>query len=142
MNISARAEYACLALLELAVHHPAGTPLCARQIADVHRIPPQFLVQILSQLKSAGLVSSTRGAGGGYRLTKDPGAMSLADILTVVDGYSGEPSSTVVAETRAARVLLAIWRRVSAVQREILESLTLADLAEETREPAANMYYI
>jgi Rrf2 family protein len=142
VNISARAEYACLALLELAVHHPANTPLCARQIADVHGIPLQFLVQILSQLKSAGLVSSTRGAGGGYRLTKDPGEMSLADVLAVVDGNSGEPTSTVIAETGAARVLLAIWRRISAVQREILESLTLADLAEETREPAGNMYYI
>ena len=142
MNISARAEYACIALLELAVHHPAGSPLCARQIADMHDIPLQFLVQILSQLKGAGLVSSVRGASGGYRLVGEPSEMTLADVLTVVDGYSAEPSGTAAAGTRAARVLLAVWQKIGAVQCEMLESLTFADLAEKTREPAGSMYYI
>lgn len=142
MNISARAEYACIALLELAVHYPAGGPLCARQIADTHGIPLQFLVQILAQLKGAGLIRSMRGAGGGYRLAKEPGQLTLADVLTVVDGYSADVSGTATADTRATRTLLATWRKISAVQCQMLKSSTFADLAEDAREPAGDMYYI
>ena len=142
MNISARAEYACIALLELAVRYPADGPVCARQIADMHGIPLQFLVQILSQLKGAGLIRSVRGAGGGYRLAEEPGKLTLADVLTVVDGYSADVSSTANTGTRAARTLLAAWRRVGAVQGEMLKSLTFADLAEDLREPSGDMYCI
>jgi Rrf2 family protein len=116
--------------------------LCARQIAAMHDIPLQFLIQILSQLKGAGLVSSIRGAGGGYRLVKAPGDLTLADVLTVIDGYSAEPSVATTAGTRAAQVLVATWQKVRAEQGEMLRAITFADLADQAREPAGNMYYI
>ena len=62
MNISAKIEYACIAVLELAVNYNSGKPVRIRAIAQTHGIPSRFLVQILLQLKGANLVSSTRGA--------------------------------------------------------------------------------
>ena len=73
MKISAKAEYACLALLALAQHGPDAPPLRIREISESHAIPERYLVQILLQLKGAGLVVSTRGASGGYRLARPRG---------------------------------------------------------------------
>ncbi|HEY3394892.1 MAG TPA: Rrf2 family transcriptional regulator, partial [Lacipirellulaceae bacterium] len=72
MKLSARTEYACLAMLQLAQEYDSGEPVQIRRIADEHAIPGRFLVQILLQLKGAGLVASTRGAAGGYRLARPP----------------------------------------------------------------------
>jgi len=65
MRISAKAEYACLAMLELAANYAEPQPLRVKAIADAHQIPQRFLLQILLQLKAAGLVASIRGAAGG-----------------------------------------------------------------------------
>ena len=70
MKISAKAEYACLAVLALARHKPGEPPMRIREIAEAHGIPERYLVQILLQLKGAGLVTSVRGASGGYRLAR------------------------------------------------------------------------
>ena len=86
MNVSARTEYACLALLELALHYESSQPVRIREIAAAHGIPPQFLVQILLQLKAAGLVTSTRGAAGGYRLLREPAELSLGEVMSVIEG--------------------------------------------------------
>ena len=67
MLITARAEYACLAMLELAAHHNDPRPMRLTEVTDKHGIPQRFLVQILLQMKSAGLVTTSRGAAGGYR---------------------------------------------------------------------------
>ena len=64
MIVSAKTEYACIAVLELAARHGRGEPVRIRDIADAHGIPSRFLVQILLQLKTAGLVQSVRGAAG------------------------------------------------------------------------------
>src|SRR5580692_881061 len=82
---SAKAEYACIAMLELAVRRSEPNPVRLKAIADMHGIPKRFLVQILLQLKAAGLVASTRGASGGYHLGRDPQNITLADIIAVVD---------------------------------------------------------
>ena len=81
MTISAKVEYACVAILELAARYDSDEPVRIRDIADAHGIPSRFLVQILLQLKGAGLVQSTRGATGGYALAKPPEAISLADVM-------------------------------------------------------------
>src|SRR2546421_10062593 len=85
MRVSAKAEYACIAMLELAACHGEPQPVRIKAIADSHAIPQRFLVQILLQLKGAGLVTSVRGASGGYQLARPPAEISLADIINVVD---------------------------------------------------------
>ena len=142
MNISAKTEYACIALIELAVHHTSGRPLRAREIADLHGIPSQFLLQILAQLKGAGLVSGTRGASGGYRLSREPSEVTLGQVVGIIEGHLGEPTGNGHTGTWASRALNSVWQRIGTAEREILESLTLADLAEEIPEKPDQMYYI
>ena len=81
MLFSAKAEYACVAMLELAARYGDPRPVRLADIADKHGISDRFLVQILLQLKGAGLVDSTRGAAGGYQLARSPDDITLADIL-------------------------------------------------------------
>src|SRR5215472_10332886 len=85
MRVSAKAEYACVAMIELAANYAEPQPVRLKAIADAHGIPQRFLVQILLQLKGAGLVVSSRGAAGGYQLARPPSEISLADIVRVVD---------------------------------------------------------
>ena len=81
MHVSAKTEYACLAVLELALSYDSGEPMQVRRLATAHGIPSHFLVQILLQLKNAGLVSSTRGAAGRYRLIRSPEQVPLLELL-------------------------------------------------------------
>jgi Rrf2 family protein len=141
MTISAKVEYACIAILELAARYDSDEPVRIRDIADAHGIPSRFLVQILLQLKGAGLVQSTRGATGGYALAKPPEAISLADVMEVLEGPT-QVQSNIAVQTPATRALQSVWNEVADTQRTMLESTTFADLAERLRAPAEDMYHI
>ena len=142
MNISAKTEYACIAVLELAANFGSGEPVRIRSIAEKHGIPSRFLVQILLQLKSAGLVASTRGASGGYRLVKKPDDLSLGEVMAVIDGQNSEIASSTEPDTATSRVLLDTWRRVLDTQREMLAAVSFADLLEQISGQTEKMYYI
>jgi len=142
MNISAKTEYACIAVLELAANYGAVRPMRIRDIAESNGIPSRFLVQILLQLKAAGIVGSTRGAAGGYKLMRPPAELSLAEVMAVSEGPSNEPVSSAGKQTVAARTLLGAWRTVAAVERQMLESITFAELVERVRGQTESMYYI
>jgi Rrf2 family protein len=141
MKVSAKTEYACLAMLELAASFGSGQPVQIRRIADRHGIPSRFLVQILLQLKAAGFVNSTRGAAGGYELVRPPRDISLADVIYSMEG-SDENTSAVNSDAAAARVLRNCWEEVTRAERDLLEGVSLADLADRVRRQAEPMYYI
>jgi Rrf2 family protein len=141
MRVSAKTEYACLAMLQLAVHHDADEPARIRDIADAHGIPPRFLVQILLQLKVAGLVTSTRGSAGGYQLARGPDEITLGDVVSVIDGAEPE-ARTGLRDSTAVRALRQTWAEIDAAEREMLERITLAELVERSRGGVENMYYI
>jgi len=141
MNLNAKTEYACLAMLELAQHFDSGEPVQVRRIAERHGIPSPFLVQILQDLKRQGLVSSTRGAAGGYRLTRSPLKITLAEVLEVVEGHA-EPSTCASSASPLAPVLLEVCNELSAVRRERLEAIALADLVDRACEAAEPMWFI
>lgn len=86
MRVSAKGEYAMLAMYELARNHASTGVLTIDQIARRQSIPHPFLVQILQDLKKSGLVESRRGAGGGYRLASHPRDVSLGQVLRLIDG--------------------------------------------------------
>lgn len=142
MRISAKTEYACIAMVELAGAYAAGEPVRIRNIADVHGIPSRFLVQILLQLKGAGYVTSTRGASGGYQLTKSPDEITLGEVMQVIDGQEEAIRSSTSAESPASRVLIDAWTEVAAVEREMLDGVTFAELAGRIKRRTENMYYI
>jgi Rrf2 family protein len=142
VNISAKTEYACLAVMELAANYGSGEPVRVRMIAQLHGIPSRFLVQILLQLKGAGLVASTRGAAGGYQLAKQPSDITLADVMGVIEGTPDEITQSASSETANSRVLLSVWNDVGRVQRDMLNSITFAELIERAQSEAEYMYYI
>ncbi|MEU9477824.1 Rrf2 family transcriptional regulator [Streptomyces sp. NPDC048191] len=133
MRISARADYAVRAVLELAVRQGNG-PVKAEEIAAVQDIPHKFLEGILGDLRRAGIVDSRRGGGGGYRLARDAAEITVADVIRAVDGpivsVRGE-RPTGLAYTGTAQPLLPLWIALRASVRRILEGVTLADLAAD-----------
>lgn len=142
MKISAKTEYACIAMLDLAASHGRGAPVRIGEIAERHGIPSRFLVQILLQLKAAGLVVSTRGAAGGYQLSRAPHKITLWDAMNVIEGNEGAPTSSASPDSAAARVLQAAWKEVAGAEREMLDGVTFAELATRAKRQATNMYYI
>ena len=141
MKVYAKTEYACIAVLELAHSYGRGEPVRIRDIADRHGIPSRFLVQILLQLKGAGLVQSTRGAAGGYQLAKPPDEITLFDVMTVIEGQEPVTSAT-TNKSPISRVLLRAWQEIDQQERETLQSITCADLADRLKGEAEQMYYI
>jgi Rrf2 family protein len=131
MKLSAKAEYACLALLALAQQGPEAPPLRIREISESHAIPERYLVQILLQLKGAGLVVSTRGASGGYRLARSAAAITLGEVLAVIDGPDESDHEAPRGNRAAAAILASVWKRVRAVERGVLDSTSIAQLVEQ-----------
>ncbi len=128
-------------MLQLAQDYASGEPVQVRRIAEKHGIPATFLVQILHDLKRAGLAVSTRGAAGGYRLSRSPQELTLADVVDVFE--SAEPPADCAAgQSPLAPAMLEVCCDLARARREQLESLTLADLIERAGMHAESMWYI
>ena len=85
MKLTVKSEYACLALIDLAENYNKG--LCkTSEIARRKKIPKKYLEQILLLLNRGGYVTSRKGAGGGYKLSKAPEKISVAEIIRLIDG--------------------------------------------------------
>jgi Rrf2 family protein len=130
VRISAKADYAIRAAAELAA--AGGGPVKGERLAGSQGIPPKFLENILSDLRQNGLIRSQRGAEGGYWLARPAEQISVADIMRAVDG----PLASVrgqrpeeVDYTGAAAELQRVWIAVRHNQREVVEQVTVADLA-------------
>ena len=138
MLFSAKAEYACVAMLELAARFADPKPIRLADVADKHGISERFRVQSLLDLKRAGLVDSTRGAAGGYALARRPEEITLADILKVVDPPEQAPrkpsrkNKVVLHQTAYVRNVRAAWDRVIEAQQVVLKQTSLADLLAQS----------
>lgn len=131
MRVSAKADYAVRAAVELAANHGAG-PLKGERVAGAQAIPLNFLENILSDLRQAGLVRSQRGPDGGYWLAREPDSISVADVMRAVEG----PLAAVRGERPealeyhgAAEPLQLVWIGLRTNIRGVLEEVTLADIA-------------
>jgi Rrf2 family protein len=144
MRVSAKAEYACIAMVHLALHYRDPVPARIKAIADAHGIPQRFLVQILLQLKTAGLVASVRGAAGGYQLAKGPDKISLAEIISaVIDRTQTQRSETVALPTSGAvRAVRSIWQQLQEEEQRTLQKLTLGELSRRAHEKSELSYQI
>jgi Rrf2 family protein len=141
---SAKAEYACVAMLELAANYGEPQPLPIKAIAEARGISPRFLVQILLQLKTKGLVSSVRGSAGGYQLARPPESISLAEVINAIEGRARRPRSHLgeANTSPVVGVLLEVWREVQAEEERLLERVTLAELLRRARQSHALTYQI
>jgi Rrf2 family protein len=125
MHIPAKVDYAMRALLELSQH---GEPATAETLAHAQNLPPKFLTSILNDLRRAGLVTSRRGLEGGYRLSRPPGEIAVADVMRAIDGPLAEvhglrPEMTTY--QGAAQHLQEVWIATRASLRAVLETTTL-----------------
>ena len=135
MRISTRGDYACRALLSLALHQDEGGPTSVRDIAERTALPQPYLEQILLALKGAGLVRSKRGVGGGYVLARPAEEIRLSEIVSAVDGPItlgdfGEPHEDGACDHEGQCVLLGIWNKAGEHMRTYLEGFTLAGIAD------------
>ncbi|MFF5252636.1 RrF2 family transcriptional regulator [Streptomyces leeuwenhoekii] len=131
MRISAKADYAVRAALELAA---AGEDISlkAETIASAQGIPHKFLEGILGDLRRGGLVVSRRGGNGGYRLARPADTIAIADVIRAADGPLVSVRGVRPPElsyTGPAQSLLPLWIAVRANVRKILDEVTLADVA-------------
>ena len=131
MRISAKADYAVRAAVELAAA-PDDRPIKAERIATNQEIPLNFLENILGELRHAGIVRSHRGADGGFRLARSANEVTVADIIRVVEGplatvRGGPPEDS--AYDGAASALSRVWIAVRKNLREVVDHVTLADIA-------------
>jgi Rrf2 family protein len=130
VKVTAKADYAVRAMLELT--RAENGLVKGERIARAQEIPLKFLENILIDLRHAGIVHAQRGAEGGYRLARDPAAVTLGEVIRAVEGplasVRGEPPES-VSYDGAAEHLQTVWIAVRASLRSVLDDLTLEEVA-------------
>ena len=125
MKLTTKGQYAIQAMIDIAVHCvKSKEPISLSEVAKNQNIPLPFLEQIAIKLRRAGLVISTRGAGGGYVLSKDKKNISLADIMQAIEG----PINIAPNTNREYKVTYQLWEKLNRNIFTILKSITLEDL--------------
>jgi Rrf2 family protein len=137
--ISTTSQYALRALIYIA-GLPDGSTVLSRDLAGATQVPPNYLSKVLLALRNAGLLHSTRGAGGGYRLNKPADHIYLIDVVELFEGSKAKPTCLLnhrqcsdATPCNAHRV----WRELSMVYTGFLVTTTLATLASADHRPAA-----
>ncbi|MPY97792.1 MAG: Rrf2 family transcriptional regulator [Actinophytocola sp.] len=133
MRVSAKSDYALRALIELA-RRPEGDAVNAEEIGRLQDVPHGFLLAILADLRRAGIVVSQRGQSGGWRMARDPGTVTVADVIRAVDGplvsiYGLRPEAVTYNESTA--VLQLVWIAARSGLREVFEQVSIANLAAQ-----------
>ena len=130
MRISARCDYACKALLELALHWPNKGSLTIHTISEKQNIPVKYLVHILIQLKRMGLVESLRGKQGGYRLAKPPNRISLGEVIREVGGPLLAVANSAAKEES---VFATTWKEMEGAMAKVIDRITFEDIANKEK---------
>jgi len=138
MKVSRRSTYGIMAIIDLAMNGKEA-PIQARVIARRQAIPIKFLEQVLHSMKTAGIIDSLRGAQGGYRLLREPSALSVADILEVLEGpvfHRTITADPVLDRDRPTQELLLghVWDQVAQAEHDVLQKITIEELVDRQRE--------
>ncbi|PYN63189.1 MAG: Rrf2 family transcriptional regulator [Candidatus Rokuibacteriota bacterium] len=147
MRVSAKGEYAILAVLDLALRR-GQTLVPIQDIAERQAIPQRYLEQVLLSLKRAGLLGSRRGSSGGYHLTRPAEQISVGDVLRAVDGAQSPLEAQRRARGRNGGEtfdLGELWDEISKAVSEVVDRITFGELAERVRarrSAARPMYHI
>lgn len=148
MRISAKGRYGLAAMSHLALNYDAGIPITIISISEKMNISKIYLEQVFSLLKRGGLVTSIKGAQGGYQLSREPKAITAYDILAAIETAMLEPADSTVADTQP-RLEKALQEMVfQQLDKDIKTSLTKVTLAdvlqnvEQQSNPDQLMYFI
>jgi Rrf2 family protein len=137
MKISARDEYACLAVLDLALHYDSEAPVRVQDIAQRRGIPMKFLFQIMQILKRVDVVRSRRGTEGGYSLTRPPSQITLGEVIRSMSGPFVQLSSTDSGNLH----FKAIWSEVDSAIGNVLNNITFEELVRRERSSQRQLMY-
>jgi len=145
MRLSARGEYAILAVLDLALR-PGDGLVPIQDIATRQAIPQRYLEQVLLGLKRAGILASRRGSAGGYHLTRPPERISVGDVLRAVEGseapFEAQPRG---GRNGGGADLVELWDEIARAVSDVVDRVTFGDLACRAlarRAAAQPMYHI
>ncbi len=137
MKISARDEYACLAVLDLALQYDSEAPVRVQDIAQRQGIPIKFLFQIMHILKRVDIVRSRRGTEGGYSLTRPPSQITLGEVIRSMSGPFVQLSSTDGGNPH----FNAIWTEVDTAIGNVLNNITFEELVRRERSSQRQLMY-
>ena len=137
MKLSVKVDYACRVLAQLARHYGEGQLAHIEELAGIEAVPANYLVQILSELRNGGLISSRRGKQGGYVLARPPEKITLYDIVRLIEGDLLELSGN--ADGQSGKRIQQVWRDVRSALETKCKGYTLDMLV--SRGPG-EMYYI
>lgn len=136
MKVSTKGRYGLRVLLDVAMNQARG-PVILRDISQRQGISEKYLWQVINPLKGAGLVNAARGARGGYTLAKSPSAISVLDVVTIMEGPVNvvdcveKPSACA---RSSACVVRGAWSEIEQRLREVMAKITLAELMQKQRD--------
>ncbi|MFZ5826278.1 MAG: RrF2 family transcriptional regulator [Bacillota bacterium] len=144
MKLSTKGKYGVKALFELAMHEGAG-PLSLKAIAERQGLSEHYLEQLAAPLRKAGLITSIRGAQGGYVLSRGAEQITVGDVIRVLEGpvgftdcaTEGEPDPSCAASCPVHGV----WEKVTQQIVAVIDSITLQDLVDQARAEQQNLMY-
>jgi Rrf2 family protein len=137
MKISAREEYACSAVLELALNYDTEAPVRVQDIAQRQSIPMKFLFQIMQILKRLDIVRSRRGTEGGFTLTRPPSQITVGDVIKAMSGPYVQLSS----EGNGISPFKSIWEDVDRAIGGVLDNITFEELVRRERRSQRHLMY-
>lgn len=139
MKLSTKGRYGVAAMYDLALHFGQG-PISLKSVAIRQGISEHYLEQLMGTLRKAGFVKSVRGAQGGYTLTKDPKAISVGDIIRIMEGpiapvdcLLSDADDNEYCERACACVTRGVWAKVRDSISSVLDSISLADLCRDEK---------
>ena len=147
MKISARDEYACSAVLELALNYDGEMPVRVQDIAERQGIPAKFLFQIMQILKRVGIVRSRRGTEGGYVLTRPPHQITVGEVIRAMSGpfvqlscidsgsFSDDCGKQTICQFKP------IWAEVDRAIAGVLNNITFEELVRRSRTSQRQVMY-
>ena len=132
MRLSSKSRYAVMAMMDLALHERVG-PVTLTDIAESQGISLSYLEQLFSKLRKFGLVEGMRGPGGGYRLARPAGDITIAEIIVSVDEQAKTISAPGVEETGYAEPYMTheLWMDLSQRVFDFLDDMSLADFCDQ-----------
>jgi Rrf2 family cysteine metabolism transcriptional repressor len=139
VKLSVKSDYATRAVLGLARHYPTGAALRVEDLAGEQRVPANYLVQILIELKAQGIARSVRGKQGGYLLARAPAEITLGDVLRAVHGQVFDTPA--LSDPDCPPELRRAWQRLQQTMQDAAEAITFQQLLDEGAEKE-KMYYI
>ena len=132
MKLSVKVDYACRVLAQLARHHGGEGLAHIEQLAAIEAVPANYLVQILSELRNGGLITSRRGKQGGYALARAPEEITLLDIARVIEGELLEITTS--GEGQSGKRVNQVWREIRQNLEKLADTYTLDRLVTKTPE--------